>query len=404
VSYVSYVVRRDGVRVGVITRTEHGSVFAYDADIAPAESEEGIAFTLPYHAKRFETLGVNLHPFFANLLPEGLRLHALTRRVKTSEDDLLGLLAVVGADCIGDISVVPDDAEDASIEPTLDVTEASKASFAELLRQSLAYDGTRSREPALPGAQEKVSAAMISFPVRGKGRAGAYILKLNPPDKPRLVENEAFFSKMADACGLDAAPSELITDRSGAPGLLVRRFDRTYDREAKRWHALHQEDGCQLVNRYPADKYLLDCRTIGDALVAVCTAPAVEALRYLQLWAFSYVIGNGDLHAKNVSVRRDRGQVRLTPAYDLLTTLPYGDRHMALKLGARDDNLRKKDFVDMGERFGVRTKATVTMLDELLERAAPFIDRFGEIGFEARRTNDLQRTARARIEDLQKRA
>lgn len=66
----------------------------------------------------------------------------------------------------------------------------------------------------------------------------------------------------------------------------------------------------------------------------VCTAPIVARARLLRLVAFSYAIGNGDLHGKNVSVYGSDGQVELTPAYDALSTLPYGDTHMALELVA----------------------------------------------------------------------
>ncbi len=93
-------------------------------------------------------------------------------------------------------------------------------------------------------------------------------------------------------------------------------------------------------------------------------------------------------------------RVALTPAYDLLTTLPYGDRRMALKMGSRDDNLRRRDFVAAGTQWGVRAAATVSMLDALCTSIAPWLTRVGEIGFDARKTADLQRTMRKRIVDL----
>lgn len=395
-------VRRDGLRVGTLVRTRHGSVFEYSHDARPIEDEEGIAFNLPYATRRFETTGVNLHSFFAGLLPEGLRLRALVRRLKKSEDDLLGLLVATGGDCVGDVSVVPEGAADVAPEPTVDTAKLDTVRFRDLFEQSIAYAiGRRSREPNLPGVQEKVSAAMVSFPVRGPRKERSYILKLNPPDKPLLVENEYFFMRAAAACGIDAARVTLVSDRDGAPGLLVERFDRVW--LGGRLRALHQEDSCQLLDRYPADKYDVACREIGDALVRVCSAPAIEALHYLRLWAFSYAIGNGDLHAKNVSVRRCAGRVGLTPAYDLLTTLPYGDRRMALKLGARHDNLRRRDFVRMGEQLGVRAKATAAMLDELGEALVPWVERLPEIGFDARRTADLGRTMCKRVGDIARR-
>lgn len=78
--------------------------------------------------------------------------------------------------------------------------------------------------PALAGVQDKASASMISVPVsRAHER---YILKLNPPENPYLVENEAWFLGVATQCGISVAPSRIVRDADGQPGLLVTRFDR----------------------------------------------------------------------------------------------------------------------------------------------------------------------------------
>jgi hypothetical protein len=55
------------------------------------------------------------------------------------------------------------------------------------------------------------------------------------------VENEAFFLDAARASGLTVPPHDLVSDRDGAKGLLVRRFDRiTVDGQLR---ALGVEDG-----------------------------------------------------------------------------------------------------------------------------------------------------------------
>ena len=46
-------------------------------------------------------------PFFAGLLPEGVRLDAAIASTKTSADDHLTLLLSVGADTIGNVRIVP---------------------------------------------------------------------------------------------------------------------------------------------------------------------------------------------------------------------------------------------------------------------------------------------------------
>lgn len=73
---------------------------------------------------------------------------------------------------------------------------------------------------------------------------------------------------------------------------------------------------------------------------------------------------------------------------------------MALKFEGRDDNLRRRDFIAFGERFGVRGAAVEAMLDRLCADALPWVGRVGEIGLDARKTSSLQRTMRKRLVDL----
>ncbi|MEE8373071.1 MAG: HipA domain-containing protein, partial [Dehalococcoidia bacterium] len=142
--------------------------------------------------------------------------------------------------------------------------------------------------------------------------------------------------------------------------------------------------------------YRLSSREIADAL-EVCSAPLVERLRFLQLQALSYLIGNGDLHGKNISVQVIEGRVCLTPIYDLLSTLPYGDESLALQLEGRDKKLRRKDFIAWGERVGVRRPATERMLDALVRGVGPCIARLNEIGLGERKTRHMQRVISERL-------
>jgi serine/threonine-protein kinase HipA len=398
----SAVVLRGEVVAGHLHRTPHGAVFEYEPSFRAGPHsawDRGIAYRLPYGAARIETLGTNVHPFFAGLLPEGLRLEALVRRVKTSRDDLLSLLVDAGADCIGDISVVRDAESSRMATPAVDTATLSTLRFADILEESLA--GKHGQEPTLPGVQEKVSAAMIALPLRARRGGGAYILKLNPPKMPRLVENEHFFLRMGRSSGLEVARAELVHDRDGAAGLLVERFDRvTARREGV--SKVHQEDACQFLDRYPGDKYVLSYADIARGISELGSAPIVDIAKFLRLLAFSYLVANGDLHAKNVSLQTvpGEGRVALTPAYDVLSSLPYGDRSMALSFDGRDDNLKRAGFVAFGERHGVRRAATEAMLDELCDVAPGWIARLDEIGLEARKTADLTRVMKKRRGDL----
>ncbi|MEO7163504.1 MAG: HipA domain-containing protein [Bdellovibrionia bacterium] len=405
---MSTEVYRGEQKIGTIIRTKSGSIFEYDfnylSTLTPDEKEEGkgAAFHLPYSRSKFETSGVNLHPYFAGLLPEGLRLKALVKKVKTSEDDLLSLLIASGSDCVGDLYVLP---KGAPSPPTpvaiVDIGKVDQVIFADLFRQSVSPEG-RLDEINIPGVQDKVSGSMISFPIRGKKDRSAYILKMTPPDKPKIVQNEYFFLKMAESCGLNVNQATIVHDVKGEEGLLIRRFDRVYDPKLDKVLSIHQEDACQFLNRYPADKYLVSMKEIAEGIQHFCSAPILDIAKLLHLKAFSYLIANGDLHAKNISIGNfnNSNRIEISPAYDLLSTLPYGDQKMALKLDGRDDNLKRKNFINFGNKFGIKEAAVVNILDQLVNASSSWIERLEEIGFDHKKTNHLRQVMLKRRRNL----
>ena len=378
-------------RVGELARSEHGASFGYTSEYVAAHAGDplrSVAFALPVRVEPYQVFGTNLHTFFAGLLPEGLRLRALVRSLKTSEDDLFSLLLASGGDAVGDVAIAASGAAPKEQGPVADTGKLGALSFRALLAESLRYEAGGG-DVAIAGVQPKVSASMISFPVRALHKRRAHILKLSPSEFPRLVENEQFFMRLAKAVGIEVAETRIVHDRDGEAGLLVDRFDRVPDKSGV-LHKLHQEDACQLLDRYPADKYRISLADVSRAL-EVCSAPVAERLKLLRLQAYSFLIANGDLHGKNVSVRVLGGRVELTPAYDLLSTLPYGDRALALALEGRDDKLKASHFVTFGERVGVRARATERMLDVLCTGVIAALPRLSEIGLAASKQAHLER-------------
>jgi len=386
-------------RVGELHRTRHGASFVYSPDYAERYRDDlrrAVAFALPVRAAPYEVFGTNLHPFFAGLLPEGLRLRALVRAAKTSEDDLFTLLVAAGADTVGDVSVAAPGTKPRDHTPVADLAKVGSLSFDQLLEESLRY-GEGRQEATVAGVQPKLSAAMISVPIRSKDQRRAFILKLNPPEYPRLCENEAFFMALAKRAGLAVASTKLVHDGAGRTGLLVERFDRVP--RAGGWERIHQEDACQLLERYPADKYRLSLAEVASAL-DVCSAPIPNRLKLLRLQAYSYLIANGDLHAKNVSVQETLGSIALTPAYDLVSTLPYGDKSMALSMEGRDARLKAAHFVALGERVGVRRAAVEQMLRALVSKVHAGLSELHTIGLVARKETHLAQVMTQRMKDL----
>jgi serine/threonine-protein kinase HipA len=373
-----------GRHAGTLIRNRNGIEFRY-LDTWVEAGGPPVATTLPVTSEPVVRAGGALPAYFTGLLPEGRRLGALRRAVKTSADDELSLLLAVGADAVGDVQVVP-----AGVQPTeapvrVAIERVADLRFADLLVEL----GIHAQRVALPGVQDKTSAAMISLPVARAGER--HILKLNPTEYPHLVENEKFFLDAARRSGLSVPPNRLVLDADGAPGLLIARFDRrTVDGLPR---SLAVEDGCQALDRPPADKYRLGADHVFAGLAALCDASAVAGRDLIRQLAFAYRTGNGDAHAKNFSVLRGLdGEWRIAPAYDLPTSYLYGDRTMALSIGGRGGgDFRAADFVALGKPLGVPERAVQRVLAGITERADLWLDELPSLPFDKGRLIKLRR-------------
>jgi serine/threonine-protein kinase HipA len=393
-------VLKQGAIAGRLERRPNAIVFAYDDDYLGSGGLP-VAATLPLRVEPLVTHAPGaLPPFFSGLLPEGRRLTALRGAAKTSADDELTLLLAVGGDVVGDVRIVPEGEDGEEVEPLATVSEWSEVSFASLWSASVG-GASHVDLVAIPGVQDKVSARMINVPVaRATSR---YMLKLDPPESPHLVANEAFFLEAARRSGLETAEAEVVRDAQGTAGLLVRRFDRVPAAEG-RVASLAQEDGCQVLGRYPADKYRITTADVIAALAGVCRGRPVAAHKLLTQFAFADLTCNGDAHAKNFSVRRDSGEWMPTPMYDVPTSYAYGDHTMALTLhGKAREDIGREDFVAVGEVVGVRPQAVERALDQLCEGVGLWIDDLAGLPFDPGLLRKLRRAIEYRRERLGRR-
>ena len=92
---------------------------------------------------------------------------------------------------------------------------------------------------------------------------------------------------------------------------------------------------------------------------------------------FAWLIADGDMHLKNLSMLKitDPGNrtfrsVRLAPLYDAVTTRVFPrlkrDR-LALKMNGKDDRLRRADFRALASSAGVKSKDAERAMDEMIE-------------------------------------
>lgn len=389
-------VYKKDVLAGYFTRTEQGNEFSYDEGYV-AVGGEPVASTLPIGSLPFRTGSGAVPPFFAGLLPEGARLQAVIQAVETSADDELSLLLAVGADTAGDVRIVPSGSLPSG--PPGDLPDdPSKVSFRELLDRSVDPE-TQQLDSALAGVQDKISDAAISFPVARRG--GPAILKLEPGAFPLITCNEHFFLSLARAAGFRVPRHALIFDRDGETGLLVERFDRMIGADGS-IERVAQEDACQLMGRYPADKYRVSVNDIAVQVTETATSPPAAVLDLVLQVAFAWMIGNGDLHAKNYSLQyRADGLVAATPLYDIVSTLPYPLRqNMALRLDGRDDNFTLEHLVTFAKRFGVPERSIDRRVHDMIRRIEPKLGDLASIGYDEQATQWLTDEIRRRIDTL----
>ncbi|MBK9117992.1 MAG: HipA domain-containing protein [Phycisphaerales bacterium] len=148
---------------------------------------------------------------------------------------------------------------------------------------------------------------------------------------------------------IEVPPCGLIPLSDGTLAFISRRFDRTAE-----GRKLRQEDFCQLAEQSPKDKYEGSAESC-VRLRKYATEPLIEVLRLYRQLIFAWWCGNGDMHLKNLSVFVDpQGIVRLTPAYDLLSTrLVIPNDPLALSVVGKKSKLTVDTWREFAQHCGI---------------------------------------------------
>jgi serine/threonine-protein kinase HipA len=343
--------------------------FAYEAKWAASVAGIPLSLALPLREEPFED--AECRPFFSGLLPEGEFLKAIARAFHISAGNPFSVLAEIGGECAGAVSLVSAGEEPPFVAapPPRWLGDAELAGLlAELPSRPLLFGVDREDE----GLRLSLAGARDKLPVLARGdRLGitqgrppsTHLIKTPIPDVDGMVANEAFCMALAGKAGLTVAKATSI--RAGnQEGLLVARYDRARDGDAV--HRIHQEDFCQALGCLPEHKY----ESEGGPGVEVCAsllrrtsaAPAVDVLGFLDALIFNLLIGNADAHSKNYSLLLEgAGTPRLAPLYDLLSTRVYGrrfGRKMAMKYGGeyRPERIRGRHLDRLAKELGISSR------------------------------------------------
>ena len=351
--------------VGAITELPNDrNIFAFDETYIEDSDRPALSLSFYDAEGRLDSnpvpMQMKVAPFFSNLLPEAeLRQYVAQRAgVKSVRD--LPLLQLLGEDLPGAVVVRAD--SDGPPPEVLDEegTPTELADESQPLRFSLA------------GVQMKFSAAGspqrgLTIPAEGKG--GHWILKLPSERFPLVPENEHSMMQFARAIGIETADTGLVPvgEIEGLPhvfqkaksnALWVKRFDRT---EKAR---MHMEDFNQLYGQFPDKKYKnFSYSNMAGDLARIIGFEAVQ--EFIRRIVFSAAIGNADMHLKNWTLLYPDGRTpRLSPAYDLVSTIAYlDDFTMALSLVAKERDVRNFDE-DLLRRFAVKVLVPQRVVSE----------------------------------------
>ena len=306
--------------------------------------------------------------WFANLLPEkGPMLDFIARELGVNPRNEAGLLAELGDDLPGGLGLGVS-------------TEAPPDYGPSLVRSSALHGDSRPQVRfSVAGVQLKLSMLDLGNTLRlaGEGELGGHYVKF-PGEYDGVPENEYCMMQLANRCGILTPNNRLLAvaelgalprgfDRFGnRNAYVVERFDRT---ESGR---IHIEDFCQVVGNWPEGKYEgASYEGLGEMVLRTCGES--DFLDYVRRIAFNMVIGNEDAHLKNWSLwYPDRRQPRLSPAYDLVSTVVYPnlDRGTGLRIGGKHSAQRVslETFTGIAERAGASGVSVRDTVSDLVQR------------------------------------
>ena len=381
---------------GEITETDDGDfIFLYSKSYLEDMAALPLSHSLPLQREAFSSQYIN--GFFDGLLPEGWILGLASTYWKYHPiRDRFNLLLKTCQDPIGAVSIVQSSTEELRKEPSLDIykereiTNPGKCLYCyEKLENGEFHEKCstqffKSNNPpsiylnreilnelsllnikngnTIPGVQNKIS---LSLQKNGKSErltlthlSGNYILK--PKGKiPHIPENEDLILKLARSYGMSTAESTLVFLENNELALLIKRFDREDDGSK-----IHMEDFCQILDQITERKYIGSYQKVAKTLRKYCVenAPADQLLRFFELIVFSFIVGNSDLHLKNISVLLNE-KASLSPAFNLLSFEIYQEdfkehdnEQMALSINGKKNKLNREDFDKLANIFEIKEK------------------------------------------------
>lgn len=329
-------VRLDGFAnpIGLLSSTATGATtFSYDKAYASQADALPLSLALPLSEKQFDDFATRA--YFDNLLQERDSARAdIIAKYRLANDDIVGILAHLGKDCAGAVSVLPEGSAPTKVPGHLEqdyrtYTENEVVEIVQALYRREPLPQDMADPSPLAGVQSKIAITVLPDGRYAEPIAGApttHILKVPQERYERDAMREHAGMNASTDAGFVTAPTSLV-EIGGVPALLVERFDR---RIADGWVTrVHQEDFCQALGLPARHKYQrpergangFNVRAIRGVLDRTAD-PAGERLKFLRITLFDILLGNVDGHGKNFALfHLPGGRITTTPRYDVMPTM-----------------------------------------------------------------------------------
>jgi serine/threonine-protein kinase HipA len=202
--------------------------------------------------------------------------------------------------------------------------------------------------------------------------------------------------RLAAACGIEAAQTELIEVGGGRRAVLVRRFDRAgapgFGPSAHFVSALSLLD---LEETSMHGSYM----QIAGVLRRHGAAHARDREELFRRMLFNVLCGNRDDHLKNHALLYAEDGWRLAPAFDVVPQPGILERVQAIAVGVLGGIPTIANCLSRCGEFGLSTDAAQAMADRMIERMRDWRHDFRELGVPAA---SMERLARVFSPELAK--
>ena len=342
----------DAARVGELTEAAGVWGFEYAHEWLASPTSYDLSPALARRARRIvdDSTRRSVQWFFDNLLPEERLREVVLREAGIRGDDAFALLAYLGAESAGSLTLLdaaagPPSAGPGQLRPLS--RERLSERIAGLPNRTLSSDAPK--RMSLAGAQHKLLVRLIDDELwePTDSAASTHILKPQHPaqaDFPSTVVNEWLMMTLAKAAGLPVPAVHMLYVPE--PVYIVERFDRLPSGRRMRKKAapetlraappvsrLHAIDACQLLDQPPNFKYSEATLETFGRLARACTTPAAARLVLWRWLVFNLLAGNDDAHLKNASFLVRSDELRPAAHYDLLSSVLYRTKSFAGKAG-----------------------------------------------------------------------